>query len=361
MFKNLKIENFRGLTELEIDDLRQFNLFVGKNNSGKSTILEAIFLLINPSNPELPLKISSFRDTNIFKPENWDLLFHNLEKNLDIKLSCELDNSEIRFLKIRPQINSTINVELTPTIKSMEKIETGNLSKQNGLELVYSFNSVDDIANEIITSFRIEETPKGPEIKLKNVKNLPPELSSLKGVFVSSKVISEGIGNRFGKIVENNDEERITQIVKKIDPQLKDLKLGPDNIVLCDVGLKRSLPLNVMGEGLVKILAIIVAIAEVENGILVIDEIENGLHVTSQEILWRAIFETAMEYNVQIFATTHSSECLEAMILSANDIYDKNMDKIRLYRLERDVDQFKTIIYTPKLLFTSLEKGWEVR
>ena len=105
-----------------------------------------------------------------------------------------------------------------------------------------------------------------------------------------------------------------------------------------------------MGEGLIRILAIIVAIAEVENGILLIDEIENGLHVSTQEILWKAVYETAIEYNVQIFATTHSSECIEAMVLSAQKFDDQNKDMIRLYRLERDFDKFNAILYPPDVI-----------
>ena len=45
MFKRLHLSNFRGFENVEIDQLRQINLITGKNNAGKSTLLEAIFLL----------------------------------------------------------------------------------------------------------------------------------------------------------------------------------------------------------------------------------------------------------------------------------------------------------------------------
>lgn len=358
MFKNIKIENFRSITDLEIADLRQFNLIVGKNNVGKSTILEAIFLLINPSNAELPLKLNTIRNINPTKLENLDLLFNNLKSNIDVKLSCEFYNSEVRYLKIRPLFTSSITIS---PFESTNKIGTNNLTNHDGIELLYSFKNKNNV-NELISSLKINESHKGPEIKLSS-KNPPSYLTKLNGLFISSKSTndSDSIGKRFGRIVENNKEDRIIKIAKEIDPQIKDLKLGPDNTVLCDVGLNRSLPLNVMGEGLIKVLGIIVGIAEVENGVLIIDEIENGLHVSSQEILWKAVFDTAKEFNTQIFATTHSSECLDAMILSLYDTYGKDTDEVRLFRVERDLNKFKTISYTPELLFTSLEEGWEVR
>ena len=93
---------------------------------------------------------------------------YNLEKNLDIKLSCELDNSEIRYLKIRPHLNSSL-IPLTPTKDSIQKLGTDNLVNQNGLELVYSFKSKNNNIDDIVTSFRLEDTP-----------NLPPEIKLMK-------------------------------------------------------------------------------------------------------------------------------------------------------------------------------------
>jgi len=360
MFKNLKIENFRGITDLEVNDFRQFNLFVGKNNAGKSTILEAIFLLINPSNPELPIKINDMRNISAFKPENWDLFFHNLKKEIDIKLSCELTNSEIRYLKIKPLMDSSFD-SIVPNENSIVKIETNNLISHEGIELIYAYQSKNHRVNEQVSSFRLNQTPKGPEIKINTKHTVPSYLKKLNGIYIHSGFVSEAIGKRFGKIVENNNEDRIIKVSKKVDPLIQNLKLGPDNTLLCDVGLKRSLPLNVMGGGLIKILSVIVAISEVENGILIIDEIENGLHISLQEILWKTIFETAKEYNVQIFATTHSSECLDALMITAYDICNENVEDIRLYRIEKDLDRFKIINYDHDMLYTSLEKGWEVR
>ena len=68
-FKNLEIKNFRGIGHLEINDLSRVNVFVGQNNSGKSSILEAIHLLAGMSNPDMPQNLNRIRTrTNIILP-----------------------------------------------------------------------------------------------------------------------------------------------------------------------------------------------------------------------------------------------------------------------------------------------------
>ncbi|MFQ6120357.1 MAG: ATP/GTP-binding protein [Methanosarcinales archaeon] len=111
---------------------------------------------------------------------------------------------------------------------------------------------------------------------------------------------------------------------------------------------------------MVRLLSIILAISDTQNGIVLIDEIENGFHPSSQEILWNAIFKSAKEFNVQIFATTHSMECVEAFSSSYSKI-SQNNDDIRLYRIERKDDDFRAVSYDHRTLEASLESEWEVR
>lgn len=77
MYKDITIKRFRGIKHLKIEGFRNVNLFVGKNNCGKSTILEGLFLLTGPTNAELPLKINSLRNLNIVDENLWSLFFNN--------------------------------------------------------------------------------------------------------------------------------------------------------------------------------------------------------------------------------------------------------------------------------------------
>ena len=103
LFSQIAAKNFRGFKNFKIDDFKQFNLFVGKNNSGKSSLLEAIFLLINPGNPILPVRINTFRDVAPTDRKTYELLFHNLNPDSEIKLTAKtLKPIEQRELTLKP-------------------------------------------------------------------------------------------------------------------------------------------------------------------------------------------------------------------------------------------------------------------
>ena len=116
------------------------------------------------------------------------------------------------------------------------------------------------------------------------------------GVFFgSSTIYFKDMGERFDNIQIRKQTDRIIKVLKRIEPSLDKLSLGVDGRVYCDVGLDRLLPINVMGDGMFRLLGIIMAIMDSENGIVLIDEIENGFYYSSQEIVWDAVFETAKE------------------------------------------------------------------
>lgn len=91
MYKQITIEDLRGIKHLKIDDFRQVNLLIGKNNCGKTTIIEALFLIIGATNPQLPLRINTFRDINLIDENSWRLIFNKLDINSNVKISGELD------------------------------------------------------------------------------------------------------------------------------------------------------------------------------------------------------------------------------------------------------------------------------
>ena len=108
-----------------------------------------------------------------------------------------------------------------------------------------------------------------------------------------------------------------------------------------------------------KLLSTAIAMLNMQDGFVLIDEIENGLGYSSQRKLWDAIFRWAQKLNVQVFASTHSMECIRAFShLAEADLFGADA---RLFRIERKEDKFRAVEYTPELLVESLESNWEVR
>jgi AAA15 family ATPase/GTPase len=93
-----------------------------------------------------------------------------------------------------------------------------------------------------------------------------------------------------------------------------------------------------------------------KNGILLIDEIENGFHFSSLKVLWKALLKTSKAYDVQIFATTHSYECIAALSEES-----KGEEDIRLYRIEKKNGHHKALTYSSEMVRSGIENRFEVR
>ena len=358
MYRDITIKGLRGIKRLKIEDFRQVNLFVGKNNCGKTTVLEGLFLLTGPTNAQLPLKINSFRNFNVIDENSWSLFFNNLDINSNIEISGRLIKpKENRRLIIKPSVKSIAIMEKTTIDKKVVDIKdsySGLTSAVDGLKLEYSLTkNKSKTPEKIITGI----AAKGPGIQIELAKD---HKELLRGVFINPTTISGDIETRFNNVQIKKQTGKIIDVLRQIEPSLDNLSLGADGIIYCDIGLDRLMPLNVMGDGMFRILSIVLAISDTKNGIVLIDEVENGFYHSSQEILWNAIFKSAKEFNVQIFATTHSIECVKAFSSSYSRL-GKDNDEIRLYRVERKADDCKIVSYDHKTLEASLDSDWEVR
>jgi predicted ATPase len=142
---------------------------------------------------------------------------------------------------------------------------------------------------------------------------------------------------------------------------VRDLRVsytGTTQTVVCDVGLPRRVPIGYAGEGLVRLLKIILAMTWVEQGLVLVDEIENGVHYSVQEAFWRALAGAAREFDCQVIATTHSYEILRAAHAGLQSLFEPDF---RYIRLERKGAETKAVTFTYENLGTALEAMWEVR
>jgi len=354
MLKNLIIENFRGIKKLKIEDFRQVNLIVGKNNSGKTTLLEALFLITNPENPHLPASvINSFRNLNLIDENSWPILFNRLNINNNIRFSGELsENNEKRELLIKPDSeNISTEISVTEEGTGLKNPYTGIKPLINNLILEYSFKKGKSRKTETFISIATRTKDGLIYTRGKLHKEILP------GVLVKTEDIYKTLSTTLNNIIIKKGMGNIIGVLRKIEPSVESISLGANGIVYCDTGLDRMVPINVLGNGITSLLSVISIISDNPGGVILMDEIENGLHYSSQKILWEAIFKSAKEFNTQVFATTHSIECIKAF----SDACDLPDDNIRLYRIERKGDEFKTISYDNKVIKASLDKEWEVR
>jgi AAA15 family ATPase/GTPase len=125
-----------------------------------------------------------------------------------------------------------------------------------------------------------------------------------------------------------------------------------------DIQLDRLVPLSFMGEGMVRLASLVLAIGNAQKGVVLVDEIENGIHHSILLNMWQVIAEAARQFDTQVFATTHSLECIAAAhhAFAESERYD-----FRLHRLERRKETIHAITYDQETLAAAIETGLEVR
>ena len=99
------------------------------------------------------------------------------------------------------------------------------------------------------------------------------------------------------------------------------------------------------------------ALANSRGGILLIDEVENGIHHSVQRDFWTMVLKTAHENNVQVFATTHSGDCVAGFAQAAADVDEAEGALVWLHRKNGEV---RAIEYSEHDLKTATEQGIEV-
>ena len=248
MFKNIKIKNLRAISDLEIKNLGQVNLLVGQNNCGKTTLLEALFFIIGNTNPNLPVRANAFRGLEFLSNEYWDSFFHNMDTDSNIEISVILrETEEKQELVIRPIIQKQTTAKpVSSDIVSVE-IQNGD-SKPGftpmGLELTYT-SSQDPSAKAISSIFL-----KGNELTTKDTKE-----SSLRGVFVGPATKYDW-RSRFASVQRKKRLGELISCLKEIEPDISDVRINEVGILEADIGLRKLIPVNLMGGGIANSISI---------------------------------------------------------------------------------------------------------
>ncbi len=161
---------------------------------------------------------------------------------------------------------------------------------------------------------------------------------------------------------EGNSLATNVSVLKKIEPRVQRIDIGTRGMLWVDIGLDTLAPINILGDGFRHIFTILASLYTAQDGVLIIDEIENGLHHSTLEVMWDALLKASHDYNVQVFATTHSYECVVAYADALEKQYPMDSDSAKLFRLERMAEGgHRAVQYPSKVIRTALDQGYEVR
>lgn len=361
MYTAFRVKNFRCFEDLQIAPLGSVNLVGGKNNVGKTALLEALWLHHGYHNPELGIRLRAFRGlTQVRKDEFlWDL-FYGFDPDRVIELESEDTESRRRSLSIWIQERPT-------TVVSLQKGGTKGEDRERDLSRIEAGNeeTTKAAAGEVVFEYRGPSAPEPVRAHAAIVDDSfefqrPRSVRGPSGVFLSARRSQKPkeMADRFSDLAILKREEQIVRMMKIIEPRLRGLSVQHEMVWGDLKGTDRLLPVPLMGDGMGRFLDIALAIPVAEDGILLVDEVENGLHHSVLTEIWSAIRDWAQDYNVQVFATTHSFKCIEA----AHSAFKQSQeDAFRYHRLERVAEQIEAVTLSQRQLSAVIKTDLEVR
>lgn len=344
MFEKLEIERFRGIRYANLDGFKQINLFFGKNNCGKSSLLESLFLASGVSNPILPFHVNVVRGYGKFRLEDLQLDFYNLDSSKPIHI--RVTNKETRDLNIRlyEQNQDTVSLN-TENANILSNIDEGKY----GLKLEFK------IDNKSFSSFLRFDPSKPNNIGRVTPKNYN---ESLRCTYLIPKFdFSASIGG-LQNIIKNKDEHFIVEGLQILEPRVRDFTFT-DNEMYVDIGLNKRIPVNMMGDGARKIVALLTTVYDCKDGALLIDEISNGFHYSVMSNLWKVIIHAAIKNNTQLFITTHDIDSIKGLRDAALDKYSEIVAAFKL--LKTSDDELKALHYSLDSIDYSIKQEIEIR
>lgn len=334
IISDIEIKNYKNLDYLHLTGFKRLNLFVGANNAGKSNLLEAISLYAANFNPQ--------RLKEILFERNEDLEYFEENRSFDEKERISVFASffpQRSFDKMANgtsiQLNSSkggIQLYLKTAI-FRDDTTVRRLARLSQYEMVTHNQMVSNLRESVMIAQPIDGKCSAFQTQTKNFENV---MQMIRFNNRSIEFQSNNTEDRFPckhlnckRLIHNNTEEIWAKIcmTEKEDDVLDALRLVDKKVqkfnfikinshtylpmVLIEEEDNKK-PITEMGDGMTHILNIIATIVSCRDGVVLLDEVESGLHYSTQMKLWDTICQIAKKYNVQVFATTHSNDCIDA-------------------------------------------------
>lgn len=340
-----KVENFKKFESLEVNDIGQFNLIVGDNNVGKTCLLEALLF-----DEDLGQLLSNFYIGLTKRGLHFQIEEFNskIGKNVQTDIIYPKENYFNNYIISKDDVS----LKYSFTKDSLEHIEIKVLEDYDFEwdEFAHYGVNFNDLGKQfIVLSKKYFLDLWQSENQFTWIYDYDKNILNFPLVSFNDNPLLEETLNIYENLKTKKEKQTLINVLKVINSKIVDVELRPKFEDLKSVFLisfedkDEFVPLNFLGDGFKRIFYIILKTISLKGKRIMIDEFEIGIHYSKMKEFWINVFKVCKELNVQLFATTHSEECIEAYVEAAKEVNEQN---IKLIRLQENKDKsIKAICY----------------
>jgi len=358
MIQAFRAENFRCFKEIEANGLRRVNVIVGRNGAGKTAFLEAMRLGLSGT-PQALWGMNQARTVLVgfqqpFTRENfeslWSTYFFNFDSSRPIKIKCVDSKGFEATLAVYYDMNRPAPGPPAP-------------SRPDAPITPVTVNFIPSLAFER-HGFAGEQSilyasVNAQGLNFDNGVELLPVTESFGSPFNTNFAASAQMFSQLS--IREREGEIVSVVRQEFEPNLESLvvlSLGVMPGLYASVKyLKEKVPIGLMSSGMNRFITMLSAILLRGNGVVLLDEIENGLSYRVFPALWKYILKFAQENNTQVFASTHSNECLKALLPTI----ENNEEEFAAIRSERVNGSCEITVLPGRAIEAAIDQGVEIR
>ena len=312
--KNITINSYRGLKDVHLANLNSINILTGKNNSGKTSVLEVINTLRDPLNAESWFQPAYTRQAGISIYTEFQRMFPFGENKIEYSFVGVAENVE-NHVMLSENIAETM-------------VTWNELNRQNGYTK-NTPNAQDDVPvpmKQLQISMKFNSNSNSLRV-LEHQTALNAENNG--GVYIPTVYLPPSAHSlNLGKLIEpvfkkKSNYERVLKALKRLDENITGINLINNEIFIHSSKFDEAIPLASYGDGLKRTMVIAAYVALAQNGIVLIDEFETSIHRSAIEETFREIINMAEDNNVQLVMTSHNEQAIISVLGIENDILDK--------------------------------------
>jgi len=331
--ESIKIHNFKGIKKFSAD-LAPITVFVGRNNTGKSSVIEAIALSVTGGYGWVDFLGENIIRQIIESKEDISYLIHLGAESAVISANFD---GEIANMTIYPELSHL----LIEDIRYIKEELYNAWRKEYEYRVYVRARRLEEEEEKIEEILQLEYSKFWEKIYKKSIaikyEWMNKELRSyaiiiprrvyvlgIKPGYCNIALIRSSIDLNFSTIykdlVRKGLIRRIIEFIKSKIGYIEDVRVIDNEIYVFLSNYPKPLPLSYMGDGFKALLSLLGIIGSVKNGIIFMEEPEQRLHPGYMRLISEAMITSAKKNEAQFIISTHSAEFLEFLLENGKEL-----------------------------------------